>query len=361
MPSRRDFLKQAALSGAAAMLGSLPQAEASGDAPLALPAGRTLEYWIQADSLPWILAPNGRDSMTGAAYDAAQSSFVTVGYRAYSENWAALLPPDPGIGENSGIPGPILRARVGDTIVIHFKNNDVRPKPAAHSIHLEGLVREMENDGFWRSSEPNLPGTAVYPGETYTYRYTAPASAAGAWLYSDFSASRRMKGRGFDIRIYRDVPVYTRAKPQEPSELDAPVGAQFGLFGMAIIDDENTKPADRENVVIFHDLYSDDLPMLVQDFDCINGRSFLGNTPTFQARTGERVRWRIGSVGRENHVFHIHGHRWRMNGAFTDTHLLAPGTTATFDYLEDSPGEWLYHCHFTEHIMGGMAGLYVVS
>jgi len=360
MASRRDFLIKAALRGASVMLGALPNI-ASAESDPAAPEPQTREYWIQADSILWNLAPIGRDDMSGATFEASQSSFVTVGYRAYSPNWGTPLPGDTLIGENSGIPGPVIRAHVGDTIVIHFKNNDVRPKYAAHSIHIEGLVREAENDGFWHDSEPNLPGTAVYPGENYTYRYTVPANAAGAWLYYDHSASRRMRGFGFDIRIYRDVPVYTRAKPQDPEELDAPVGSQHGLFGMAIIEDANTKPVDHENIVIFHDMYSDDLPMLAQDFDCINGRSFLSNTPEFRARAGERVRWRIGSIGRENHVFHIHGHRWLMNGSSTDTHLLSPGTTATFEYIEDSPGTWLYHCHFTEHMMGGMAGRYVVS
>jgi len=310
----------------------------------------------------WNLVPNGRDDLNDVKYQASQSSFVTVGYRAYSPNWAALLPGDESIGENAGIPGPVIRAHVGDTVVIHLKNNDLRPVRMAHSLHIQGLVHDAESDGFWRASAPDLPGTDVYPGESYTYRYVVPPTAVGAWLYYDYSASRRSKGfGGFDMRIYRSVPIYTQAKPQEPEELDAPAGAQHGLFGMAIIEDEHTPPADRENIVLLHDIYAEDFPMLIQDFDCINGSSFLANTPTFQAKVGERVRWRVGSIGRENHVFHIHGHRWLTNGRSTDTHILSPGTTATFEYTEDAAGTWLYHCHLTEHMMGGMAGEYVVA
>ena len=130
---------------------------------------------------------------------------------------------------------------------------------------------------------------------------------------------------------------------------------------MVVIEDNRTQHADRENLVVLHDVYAEDFPMLVQDFDCINGRSFLSNTPTFRAKVGERVRWRVGVIGRENHVFHIHGHRWLMNGRSTDTLILSPGTTASIEYTEDSAGTWLYHCHITEHMMGGMAGEYVVS
>ena len=361
MTSRREFLMMAAAQGATALLSTVPRLCLADNVDASVPAGQTREYWIQADSMQWNLVPGGIDQFSGTKYTADQTSFVTVGYRAYSPNWTTLLPPDAGIGENAGIPGPVIRASVGDTLLIHLKNNDVRQRWAAHSLHMQGLVRDVDNDAFWHGSEPNLPGTAIYPGESYTYRYVVPPSAVGTWLYYDYSASRRSKGRGFDIRIYRDVPIYTRARPQEPEELDAPVGARYGLFGMLIIDDVHTPPVDRENIVLFHDLYSDELPTLAQDFDCVNGRSFLSNTPSFQAHVGERVRWRIGSLGRENHVFHVHGHRWLERGKFTDTHLLAPTTTATFDYVEDSPGSWLYHCHFTEHMMGGMAGLYEVS
>ena len=362
--SRRDFLIKAAGAGAAAVAGLTPQVGIAQMPAASTPPnpGQTREYWIGADSMLWNLVPNGRDDITGAKYQPNDGVFPTVGYRAYSPNWVSVLASNDSIGENEGIPGPVIRARVGDTIVIHLKNNDLRPRWSAHSLHMQGLVHEPENNGFWYGAKPDLPGTAIYPGESYTYRYTVPKTAAGTWLYYDQSASRRTKIQGgLDMRIYRAVPVYTRAQPQDPDELDAPTGAQHGLFGMVVIEDEHTPPADRENIVLLHDIYAEDFPMLAQDFDCINGRSFLYNTPTFHAKLGERIRWRVGVIGRESHVFHIHGHRWLTNGRSTDTHILSPGTTATFEYKEDAVGTWLYHCHLTEHMMGGMAGEYIVA
>jgi FtsP/CotA-like multicopper oxidase with cupredoxin domain len=83
--------------------------------------------------------------------------------------------------------------------------------------------------------------------------------------------------------------------------------------------------------------------------------------PTLRPRCGERVRWRVAALGREFHVFHLHGHRWRFNGRYDDSLVLGPSTTVTVDYVEDNPGRWLYHCHVTDHMMGGMVGLYVVD
>jgi FtsP/CotA-like multicopper oxidase with cupredoxin domain len=33
----------------------------------------------------------------------------------------------------------------------------------------------------------------------------------------------------------------------------------------------------------------------------------------------------------------------------------------SFDFVADNPGKWLYHCHVTDHMMGGMVGLYVIN
>lgn len=31
------------------------------------------------------------------------------------------------------------------------------------------------------------------------------------------------------------------------------------------------------------------------------------------------------------------------------------------EYTEDNPGAWLYHCHVTDHMAGGMVGFYKVA
>jgi FtsP/CotA-like multicopper oxidase with cupredoxin domain len=99
-------------------------------------------------------------------------------------------------------------------------------------------------------------------------------------------------------------------------------------LGLIAVTDRRTPPTDREIFLFLHDVYYADIPELGQDFDCFNGRAFLGNTPEFTAWPGERVRWRIGALGSEFHVFHLHGHRWRAaDGTFTDSQLLGPSTT----------------------------------
>jgi FtsP/CotA-like multicopper oxidase with cupredoxin domain len=260
-----------------------------------------------------------------------------VGYRAYTPGWGRPLSGNAAIGPNTGIPGPILRGAVGDTIRVHFRNNDTHYR-FPHSMHPHGVVYTPDSDGAWTAQEPHKPGTAVHVGESYTYKWLVKATSVGTWPYHDHSLPQSL-GKGMAMME---------------------LGAELGLFGIFALTDHETPPVDREFCLVMHDLYQDDIPGLSQDFDCFNGYAYLGNTPTFRAKVGERVRWRIAALGKEFHAFHIHGHRWIYNGRYDDTVMLGPATTATFEYVEDTPGTWLYHCHVTDHMAGGMVGRYIV-
>jgi FtsP/CotA-like multicopper oxidase with cupredoxin domain len=341
--SRRGILRGVMSGGVAALT-----ARFSGSARAETPApkqpvavqtrGVLREYWIQVDAVLHNVVPNGFDDMMQVTYMADQTSFMALVYRAFTPKWGEPLKGNANIGPNTGFPGPIIRANVGDTIVVHFRNNDTYYK-FPHSIHPHGVLYTPDSDGAWVGTNPTKPGTAIKPGDTYTYTYTALPSSVGTWPYHDHS-----------------VPQSIGLAAPDPE-----LGMYLGMMGMIVVTDYTVTPTNVENIVILHDLYQANIPSLIQDFDCINGFSFHENTQVFKAKVGQTVRWRIAAFGREFHVFHLHGHRWLFNGRYDDAVVMGPATTLTFDYLEDNPGEWLYHCHVTDHMLGGMVGRYIVS
>jgi FtsP/CotA-like multicopper oxidase with cupredoxin domain len=326
-----------------------PSAASASPVVQAVSGGQLREYWIQADSFYHNLVPTGVDGMTGTRYNANQTSYWAIGYRAYTPGWEKLLPGNNSIGANTGIPGPMLRAEVGDTVRIHFRNNDTYYR-FHHSMHPHGLNYTPANDGAWVALLGAKPGTALSVGETFTYEWTAAADSVGSWPYHDHSMAATIAGS-----------TSSNGSEMSPSSGIMELGAELGLFGMIVVTDAHTPRVDREIILCFHDLYEVDVPQIYQDFDCFNGYAFLGNTPTFEARVGERVRWRIMALGNDFHVFHLHGHRWFFNGRYDDSLVLGPATTLTFDYVENNPGTWLYHCHVPDHMMGGMVGFYTVK
>lgn len=65
--------------------------------------------------------------------------------------------------------GPILRAEVGDTLKVVFKNMASHN----HSIHPHGLRYTKPNEGLY-GPEQNFGGNSVPPGATWTYTWQVP-------------------------------------------------------------------------------------------------------------------------------------------------------------------------------------------
>ena len=283
------------------------------------PRGRRLEYWVAAVPTTWNITPNGRDAIEERQFTPDQTVFRTVVYRAFTPGWRRPLQRGNRIRENEGIQGPLIRGRVGDEILVHFKNMDTefgRP----HSMHFHGVEYPFGSDG---SYIPGFSGRGanVKPGASFTYRLFAGRDSAGVWPYHDHSPSMHESIQG-------------------------------GLYGAVSVLGARERRADKEFVVFFAEHL---------DFMTINGRAFVGNTPVLAARVGELVQWDVLAIGDSFHTFHIHGHRWiDPDGTPIDTKTIGPAESFRFRIREDVRGTWLYHCHVEEHMALGMIGVYRV-
>jgi manganese oxidase len=289
--------------------------------PVAPADARVHDYWVAAVPTTWNIAPNGSDAIMGMPVEPADSVFPTVVYRRYSAGWRRPL-------QNSArssadgllIPGPLLRARVGDKLRVHFKNMDtLRRDP--HSMHFHGVHYKPSSDGTYLPGFSG-PDADVKFGHTWTYRLTAGRDSAGVWPYHDHS----------------------------PSMHDSIDG---GMFGMLSILGRHEQAPDREFQVVFSPFGK---------FMAIDGRAFVGNTPDFKSTVGQLVQWDVMAMGSDHHTFHVHGHRWLTPGGIArDTQEIGPAESYRFRWREEDPGTWLYHCHVEDHMMRGMIGIYQVA
>lgn len=346
--SRRSVLTGLASGAAAVSVGALGVRSEAQDRPR---SGRLREYWLQIDHVRQDVAPHKYDPMMGTAIT-ERTVFDGLVYRAFTPGWGRALPGTADLGPNTGFPGPVIRAVPGDRIRIHLRNND-RFYKQPHSLHPHGVRYTPENCGAWTATNTQ-PGSAVMPGEHYTYEWDVLESSVGTWPYHDhsrpFNAAGTPAGHASGGMAMADGGAAME------------IGAQLGLMGHIVVDAPHDKRPDREFYLLFHDVYASDVADLDGDIDCFNGRAFLGNTPTFRARVGDHVRWHIIAMGTEFHVFHLHGHRWKSpTGRYVDSEILGPSMSLQIDYLEDNPGEWLYHCHVVDHMIGGMVGNYGVT
>jgi manganese oxidase len=278
------------------------------------------EYWVAAVPVTWNVVPNGRDAIGGTAFSPADTVFPTVAYRRYTKNWRRPLPNVPDSSSNQDvIPGPLIRARVGDRIEVHFKNMDTLYH-RVHSMHFHGVHYAPSSDGAYLPGFSGR-GAAVQPGHSYTYDLYTASDSFGVWPYHDHSQSME----------------------------DSIAG---GMFGMLSILGRHQRAPDREFEVVF-------APW--GQFQTIDDRAYVGNTPVFTAFVGQVVQWDVMAMGSEHHTFHVHGHRWvGADGIPRDTETVGPAESFAIRWREQDPGTWLYHCHVETHMMAGMIGIYQV-
>ena len=209
---------------------------------------------------------------------------------------------------------------MGDTLLVHFRNRDtVFDRP--HSMHFHGVHYAPSSDGAYIPGFSG-PGADVKPGQSFTYVLHARGDSVGVWPYHDHSPS-----------------------------MDASING--GMYGMVSIMGRHERSPDREFEVVF---------MEEGQFQTIDERAFIGNTPVFTSKVGQRVQWDVMAMGSEHHTFHVHGHRWiGADGQPTDTQTVGPAESFKIRWREDDPGTWLYHCHVESHMMAGMIGIYRVS
>jgi hypothetical protein len=236
-----------------------------------------------------------------------------------------------------GILGPVIRAEVGDEVVIDFLNRGHR----GHDLHPHGLRYDKNNEGSLYI--PVAKGAFVAPGARYTYHWFAnEASGPGPGQPSSI------------VWWYH-------------SHVDAGVEINSGLMGPIIVTakgkanpDGSPKNVDREFVasfMVFNELGSKP-PGL---FYAINGFIF-GNLPGLTMKQGDKVRWYLLGMGNEIdlHTPHWHGETVTDGGRNTDVIELLPGSMVTVDMLADNPGTWMFHCHVEDHMESGMMAVYTI-
>ena len=206
---------------------------------------------------------------------------------------------------DGGIPGPLIRARVGDRLIVHFTNH----LPQSTTIHWHGIRVPIQMDGV-----PDVSQPAVQPGGTFTYDFVVPD--AGLFWYHPHVMSAAQVG--------------------------------FGLYGALLVEDpaEQVGVAD-ETVIVLSDIGINEHGMLDSpDSGGSTGMAFgreggyvLVNgkvNPKLFVRSGAPQRWRIVNTAKSR-FFQIDLDGQKMTRIGGDGGLIEH--PVTLDALVIAPGE----------------------
>lgn len=340
-----------------------------------LTAAATHTYYIAADEVDWNYAPADMNHMTGKPYEERDRVYLDNGpdrigriyrkavYREYTDASFTTLKPRPPAWQHLGVLGPLLRAEVGDTLKIVFKNNARFP----FSMHPHGVRYDQTSDGV----------TGVPPGGVFTYTWgvdprSGPHSGEPSskfWLYHSHANEQRDVAAGLVGGII--VSAKGTVKPDgTPKDVDREFVAilytidesQSWYLDQNIAKYISDPSTLRKTVAVFRDINGQPVNVgfpLTNLRETINGYQF-GNTPGLTMKQGERVRWyTAGMAG--THTAHWHANTVLLDNNSVDVVPLNAAEMHTTDMIAENPGMWMFHCHVEGHLAIGMYAHYTVE
>ena len=164
-------------------------------------------------------------------------------------------------GFNQSVPGPTLRARKGDTLIVKVKN-DLKESTV---IHWHGIQLPAEMDGTDSVQRP------IAPGEEFEYRFIVP-DAGTFWYHSHQNETKQM---------------------------------ERGMYGALIVEEETELVTDYERVLMIDDMkltpdnefkVGNSLSRWIERHDGREGNTLLINGKEnyqIQMNAGQTERWRF--------------------------------------------------------------------
>ena len=326
MPNRRNFFKTAgavalgatAVSrvGAASLPEAVVQTSAATQPPPTPPTGRSFNPVVILNgwSLPWRMNQGVKE------FHLVCEPVV----REFAPGMTVNM-----WGFNGSSPGPTIEAVEGDRIRIFVTNK--LPEPTA--IHWHGILLPSGMDGVSGLTQPPIP-----VGKTFVYEFTLLRS--GSHFYHTHLDEQLQLALG----MYGCLVVH----PKDPKFMR--VDRDF-MFMLAAYDVEPGTMTPKVSTMTEFNMWT------------WNNRVFPGIDPLV-ARSGERVRIRVGNLTMTNHPIHMHGPHFEVTG--TDggwipksarwpevTTDVAVGQLRAFEF-DAIAGDWAIHCHKSHHTMNAM-------
>ncbi|XP_028992983.1 coagulation factor V [Betta splendens] len=322
-------------------------------------------YFIAAEEVEWDYAGYGQRRQEKSHQTSRETTiFTKVVFRGYVDSSFSTPEIRGEVEEHLGILGPVIRAEVGQSIVVVFRNNAKRP----FSLHPNGVTYTKQTEGlsyedgstYWFQYD-----NEVQPNSTFTYLWKASLSA----------------GPTRDESNCRTWAYYSGVNPERD--------IHSGLIGPLLVCRKGTLDRSltdtREFVLLFmtfdesQSWYYEKNQEMIQrktrrrnmdpsfdrslKFHSINGIIF--NLKGLRMYTEQQVSWHLLNMGSPTDLqsIHFHGqtfvHKTRSSSRQA-VHPLLPGSFSTLEMHPSKPGLWQLETEVGSNQQNGMQTLFLV-
>ncbi|XP_063070059.1 coagulation factor V-like [Engraulis encrasicolus] len=333
-----------------------------------LPAADVRKYYLSIEEVDWDYGGYGQ-KRSDIRSDGRPTAFKKVVYKGYLDPLFRVPDIRGEVEEHLGILGPVIRAEVGDIIMVLVRNLASRP----YSLHANGVSYSKDMEGLnYVDGTPNQKDNAIGVNQTYTYM----------WKVNDKVGPKEVgknvdpKERGPDCRTWA---YYSGVNPERD--------INSGLIGPLLVCRKGTlskKPIDiREFVLLFmtfdenkswyyeknYALFERKNKRTVQEplfnenikFPAINGIVYA--LRGLRMYTNQLTNWHLINMGAANDVqsIHFHGQTFLNHQRQRQSvYPLLPGGLTTLQMTPSKPGLWLLESEVGEDQQGGMQTLFLV-
>uniref|UniRef100_A0A8C6NQD5 ferroxidase n=1 Tax=Nothobranchius furzeri TaxID=105023 RepID=A0A8C6NQD5_NOTFU len=321
-------------------------------------------YFIAAEEVEWDYAGYGHRRLEKSQANSLQTKFTKVVFRGYLDSSFSTPDIRGEMDEHLGILGPLIKAEVGQSIMVVFKNNAKRPfslhpNGVSYTKQFEGLSYE-DGSKYWYKYD-----NEVQPNSTFTYVWKVSSTAGPlseesqcrTWAYYSGVNPERDIHSGLigPLLVCREGTLSTKL-------LDM---SEFVLLFMTF-DESQSWYYDRNSEVInrksrkrvLDGNHKENL-----EFHTING--IIYSLKGLRMYTNQLVRWHLLNMGspKDFQSVHFHGQTFihkKNKGYRQAVYPLLPGSFATLEMQPSKPGLWQLETEVGLAQQKGMQTLFLV-
>jgi manganese oxidase len=255
-------------------------------------------------------------------------------------------------GMSCSVPGPTLRVKQGDRVIVEFAHSHFHP----HTIHWHGQFVPWQSDGA-----PGVTQDSVESGSSFTYDFIAKR-AGTLWYHCHVDTQMHVQQGLYGMMI-----VEPQDTTYEPQDVDKEYNLVFSTMRRAIVEAIGTSRHSHPPGCASGFVAPCENPPSQAgkpDVFLVNGHSYPYTMDQPESlivvKEGERVRLRFLNAGETMETIHLHGHDMLVVGRdgnpfhplarfYVDT--LTIGPAERYDVIVDSnnPGPWMIHTHVASH------------
>uniref|UniRef100_A0AAQ6ILI2 ferroxidase n=1 Tax=Anabas testudineus TaxID=64144 RepID=A0AAQ6ILI2_ANATE len=310
-------------------------------------------YFIAAEEVEWDYAGYGQRRQEKSDQSMREmTTFTKVVFRGYMDSSFSTPDVRGELDEHLGILGPVIKAEVGQSIIVVFRNNANRP----YSIHPNGVSYTKQSEGLsyddgsqsWYEYD-----NEVQPNTTFTYSWKVSSSV----------------GPLQDESNCRTWAYYSGVNPERD--------IHSGLIGPLLVCREGTLDRNvldtREFVLLFMTFDESQSWYYEKNSELIQRKNRRrAMNPSFE----EKLKFHCNSscsfknqshllnmLNEDFHSVHFHGQTFLHKKATSYRHAvypLLPGSFATLEMRPTKPGLWQLETEVGFNQQNGMQTLFLV-